>query len=51
MRTIGVLLLPGTRMFDLAVVAEVWAQDRTDSGIGPFTVRRGPATDAGVAVR
>ncbi|MEV6874333.1 helix-turn-helix domain-containing protein [Amycolatopsis sp. NPDC051128] len=39
MRTIGVLLLPGTRMFDLAVIAEVWAQDRTDSGIGPFTVR------------
>ncbi|MET9265462.1 helix-turn-helix domain-containing protein [Amycolatopsis sp. NPDC004079] len=39
MRTIGVLLLPGSRMFDLAVIAEVWAQDRTDSGIGPFTVR------------
>ncbi|WP_091611447.1 GlxA family transcriptional regulator [Amycolatopsis saalfeldensis] len=39
MRTIGVLLLPGSRMFDLAVIAEVWAQDRTDSGIGPFSVR------------
>jgi len=39
MRTIGVLLLPGSRMFDLAVIAEVWGQDRTDSGIGPFTVR------------
>ncbi|MDT8911692.1 helix-turn-helix domain-containing protein [Amycolatopsis sp. PS_44_ISF1] len=39
MRTIGVLLLPGSRMFDLAVIAEVWAQDRTGSGIGPFSVR------------
>ncbi|WP_344867299.1 GlxA family transcriptional regulator [Amycolatopsis ultiminotia] len=39
MRTIGVLLLPGSRTFDLAVVSEVWAQDRTDSGIGPFTMR------------
>src|SRR3569833_879330 len=39
MRTIGVLLLPGTRMFDLAVIGEVWGQDRTDSGIGPFTLR------------
>ncbi|MEW2507125.1 helix-turn-helix domain-containing protein [Amycolatopsis sp. NPDC047767] len=39
MRTIGVLLLPGTRVFDLGVIAEVWAQDRSASGIGPFTVR------------
>src|SRR3569833_2098650 len=39
MRTIGVLLLPGTRMFDLAVIGEVWGQDRTDSGSGPFTLR------------
>jgi transcriptional regulator GlxA family with amidase domain len=39
MRVIGVLLLPGTRQFDLGVLGEVWAQDRTDSGIGPFEVR------------
>ncbi|MEV8615184.1 helix-turn-helix domain-containing protein [Amycolatopsis sp. NPDC051373] len=39
MRTIGVLLLPDTRAFDLGVIAEVWAQDRSESGIGPFTVR------------
>jgi transcriptional regulator GlxA family with amidase domain len=39
MRTIGVLLLPGSRMFDLAVISEVWGLDRTNSGIGPFTLR------------
>jgi len=26
-------------MFDLAVIGEVWGQDRTDAGIGPFTLR------------
>ncbi|MEC3981214.1 GlxA family transcriptional regulator [Amycolatopsis sp. H20-H5] len=39
MRVIGVLLLPGTRQFDLGVIGEVWAQDRADSGIGPFELR------------
>ncbi|MGW4116548.1 GlxA family transcriptional regulator [Actinosynnema sp. NPDC004786] len=39
MRTVGVLLLPGTRAFDVSVVGEVWGVDRTDAGIGPFTLR------------
>ncbi|WP_253885857.1 GlxA family transcriptional regulator [Actinokineospora diospyrosa] len=44
MRTIGVLLLPGTRVFDFAVVNEVWSVDRTPHEVGPFEVRLcGPA--------
>ncbi|WP_447004023.1 GlxA family transcriptional regulator [Saccharothrix isguenensis] len=39
MRAVGVLVLPGSRMFDVSVVSEVWGVDRTDSGIGPFTLR------------
>ncbi|WP_370944187.1 GlxA family transcriptional regulator [Amycolatopsis sp. cg5] len=39
MRTVGVLLLPGSRSFDLAVIGEVWGVDRTDDGIGPFELR------------
>ncbi|WP_433264486.1 GlxA family transcriptional regulator [Actinosynnema sp. CS-041913] len=39
MRTVGVLVLPGSRMFDISVVGEVWAVDRCDSGIGPFELR------------
>ncbi|GLW91651.1 AraC family transcriptional regulator [Actinokineospora globicatena] len=42
MRAIGVLLLPGTRLFDFAVVNEVWSVGR--AGVGPFEVRIcGPA--------
>ncbi|PPK64249.1 helix-turn-helix domain-containing protein [Actinokineospora auranticolor] len=37
MRTIGVLLLPDSRVFDFAVVNEVWAVDR--DRVGPFEVR------------
>jgi transcriptional regulator GlxA family with amidase domain len=36
---VGVLLLPGSRAFDLAVVGEVWGQDRTDSGVPAFELR------------
>lgn len=39
MRVVGLLLLPGSRTFDVAVASEVWAIDRTDSGIGPFELR------------
>jgi len=39
MRTVSVLVLPGSRAFDLAVVGEVWGVDRTDSGVGPFELR------------
>jgi transcriptional regulator GlxA family with amidase domain len=39
MRIVGLLLLPGSRTFDVAVAAEVWGVDRTDSGIGPFELR------------
>ncbi|GLZ39140.1 helix-turn-helix domain-containing protein [Actinokineospora sp. NBRC 105648] len=39
MRTIGVLLLPGTRVFDFAVVNEVWSVDREQHGVGPFEMR------------
>ena len=39
MRTIGLLVLPGTRTFDTAVTGEVWGIDRTDHGIGPFELR------------
>ncbi|MBB5955295.1 transcriptional regulator GlxA family with amidase domain [Saccharothrix tamanrassetensis] len=39
MRTVGVLVLPGSRVFDISVVGEVWAVDRADSGVGPFELR------------
>lgn len=39
MRTIGLLVLPGTRAFDAAVTGEVWGIDRADHGIGPFELR------------
>ncbi|QQQ75407.1 helix-turn-helix domain-containing protein [Saccharothrix sp. 6-C] len=39
MRTVGVLLLPGSRMFDVSVVSEVWGVDRSDAGVGPFELR------------
>lgn len=39
MRTIGLLVLPGSRAFDIAVTGEVWGIDRTDDGIGPFSLR------------
>ena len=39
MRVIGLLLLPASRSFDVAVAAEVWGMDRTDAGIGPFELR------------
>jgi len=49
MRTIGLLALPGTRAFDLAVTGEVWGIDRTDDGVGPFELRV-CATDRGAVV-
>ncbi|NUT47949.1 MAG: AraC family transcriptional regulator, partial [Saccharothrix sp.] len=39
MRTVGVLMLPGSRMFDVSVVGEVWGVDRSDAGVGPFSLR------------
>ena len=39
MRTVGVLVLPGSRMFDISVVSEVWGVDRSDTGVGPFELR------------
>lgn len=39
MYTVGLLVLPGTRTFDVAVPAEVWGVDRVDSAIGPFSLR------------
>ncbi|XVV02523.1 GlxA family transcriptional regulator [Actinosynnema sp. CA-248983] len=39
MRTVGVLVLPGSRSFDVSVVGEVWGVDRSDAGIGPFELR------------
>jgi transcriptional regulator GlxA family with amidase domain len=39
MRTVGVLLLPGSRIFDVSVVSEVWGIDRTDSGVPAFELR------------
>jgi transcriptional regulator GlxA family with amidase domain len=39
MRTVGLLVLPGSRAFDTAVAAEVWGTDRVDSGVGPFDLR------------
>jgi len=38
-RVVGLLLLPGSRTFDIAVASEVWGVDRTDSGTGPFELR------------
>lgn len=39
MRVVGVVLLPDTRLFDYAVVGEVWQQDRTRTGLPSFEVR------------
>ncbi|MEU5693631.1 helix-turn-helix domain-containing protein [Actinosynnema sp. NPDC020468] len=39
MRTVGVLVLPGSRLFDISVVSEVWLVDRVDAGVGPFELR------------
>lgn len=39
MYTVGLLVLPGTRTFDVAVPAEVWGVDRMDGAIGPFALR------------
>lgn len=39
MRTVGVVVLPDSRVFDFAVVCEVWGLDRTSFGIGPFELR------------
>jgi transcriptional regulator GlxA family with amidase domain len=39
MHAVGLLLLPGTRAFDIAVAGEVWGIDRTDSGIPGFELR------------
>lgn len=39
MLTIGVVLLPDARVFDVAVIAEVFGIDRTDHGVPPFDVR------------
>lgn len=39
MRVVGVVLLPDTRLFDFAVVSEVWQVDRTRAGLPPFEVR------------
>ncbi|MFB9905898.1 GlxA family transcriptional regulator [Allokutzneria oryzae] len=51
MRTIGLLALPDTRSFDVAVTAEVWCVDRVDSGIGPFELRICAPRKASVALR
>ncbi|PRY34333.1 transcriptional regulator GlxA family with amidase domain [Umezawaea tangerina] len=39
MRTVGVLVLPGSRVFDIAVAGEVWGIDRRDSGVPLFELR------------
>ncbi|MCP2260313.1 Transcriptional regulator GlxA family, contains an amidase domain and an AraC-type DNA-binding HTH domain [Streptoalloteichus tenebrarius] len=39
MRVVGLVALPGSRTFDVAVASEVWGVDRTSSGIGPFELR------------
>jgi transcriptional regulator GlxA family with amidase domain len=39
MRTVGLLVLPGTRMFDTAVAAEVWGREHADTGLGRFELR------------
>src|SRR5256885_9197572 len=39
MRTVGLLVLPGTRVFDTAVAAEVWGREHRDTGLGRFDLR------------
>ncbi|MBV8932408.1 MAG: DJ-1/PfpI family protein, partial [Kutzneria sp.] len=39
MLTVGVLLLSGSRAFDLAVVGEVWGRDWSEEGIGRVELR------------
>jgi transcriptional regulator GlxA family with amidase domain len=39
MRAVGVLILPGSRTFDVAVASEVWGVDRVDSGVPSFELR------------
>ncbi|HEX4723625.1 MAG TPA: helix-turn-helix domain-containing protein [Pseudonocardiaceae bacterium] len=50
MRVVGVVLLPGTRLFDFAVVSEVWEVDRLRVGLPAFEVRLCAPTDAPVAL-
>ena len=40
MRTVAVLLHADTRLFDFAVVHEVFGVDRRQHGLPPFTLRR-----------
>lgn len=40
MRTVAVILYDDIRAFDYAVIAEVWGEDRTDSGVPGFELRR-----------
>ncbi|MFD0199980.1 MULTISPECIES: GlxA family transcriptional regulator [Saccharothrix] len=51
MRTVGVLVLPGSRMFDISMVSEVWGVDRRDSGVGPFALRLCAPGRAATSVR
>lgn len=39
MKRVGVIALPGTRTFDIAVVSEVWGIDRTQYGLPRFELR------------
>lgn len=39
MRVVGVLVLPHSRTFDIAVACEVWGIDRSDSGVPVFELR------------
>ena len=38
MRTVAVALYDSIRVFDYAVIAEVWGVNRSDSGVPPFTL-------------
>ncbi|MEU7067956.1 helix-turn-helix domain-containing protein [Streptomyces sp. NPDC046161] len=46
MQRVAIVVQPGIRAFDLAVITEVWGPDRSRSGVPPFELRRcAPAPD------
>ncbi|MEU8434412.1 helix-turn-helix domain-containing protein [Streptomyces sp. NPDC029216] len=40
MQRVAIVVQPGIRAFDLAVITEVWGPDRSRSGVPPFELRR-----------
>ncbi|MFJ6719104.1 GlxA family transcriptional regulator [Streptomyces sp. NPDC091259] len=50
MQRVAIVIQPGIRAFDLAVITEVWGPDRSRSGVPPFELRRCASTPDPVAL-